>query len=40
VASRAEVEAVVEVLKKRFSNLTAEEVIKLAFDILEALGRG
>jgi len=40
MAARAEVEAVVAVLKKRFTNLTAEDVIALAYDILEALGRG
>lgn len=38
--NRAELQAVVAVLKKRFGNLTAEELIALAGDILEALGRG
>ena len=40
MASRAELQAVVAVLKKRFNNLSAEELLALAFDILEALGRG
>lgn len=40
MASRAEVTAVVAVLKKRFNNLGAEELIALAYEILEALGRG
>ena len=40
MASQAEVLAVVAVLKERFGNLKAEEVIDLAFKILESLGRG
>lgn len=38
--NRADLNAVVAVLKKRFGNLTAEELINLAGDILEAIGRG
>lgn len=34
---RRKVEAVVAILKKRFGNLSTEEVNKLAFDIVEAL---
>jgi hypothetical protein len=37
VASRAEILAITTVLKRRFGNLTAEELLALAFDILEAL---
>ncbi len=36
----ANVLAVVEVLKKRFNSLSAEELIRLAADILDALGEG
>jgi len=34
-----ELTAVVGVLKKRFNNLTAEELIELAVQVLKALGR-
>ncbi len=34
---RAAVTVVTTILKKRFPNLTAEEVIALAFDIVEAI---
>ena len=37
MASRAQVLAVVAVLKRRFNNLTAEELLALAYDIVEAL---
>lgn len=35
--TRRNVEAVTEVLKKRFNNLTVVELNKLVFDILEAI---
>jgi hypothetical protein len=37
--TRTEVEIIVAILKKKFNNLGAEELIKLAFDILEAVGK-
>lgn len=36
----ADLQAVVRILKKRFNNLTAEELIELAVQILEELERG
>ena len=37
--TRAEVMAAIAVLKRKFSNLTAEEALNLAWDILEAVAR-
>lgn len=34
---REAVEAVIRILKQRFPNLTVEEVVKLAFDLVEAI---
>ena len=37
LASREQVEAVSRVLKQRFNNLSAEQLINLSFDVLNAL---
>lgn len=39
VGPRQEITAVVAVLKKRFNNLGAEELLALAWDIVEAIQR-
>jgi hypothetical protein len=38
MTQREQVAAVVKILKARFPNLTVEEVLSLAYDIVEALG--
>lgn len=35
--SKEEIQAVVKVLKSRFNNLTAEQLIDMAFEILKAI---
>jgi hypothetical protein len=38
MTEREKIQAVVRILKSKFPNLNAEEVINLAYDILEVVG--